>query len=53
MRFDDTAYRLLGANLEALTCERDLVPEGDTYGERSTLSFRTPGALLRGMALTL
>jgi predicted Zn-dependent protease len=53
MRFDDTAYRLLGANLEALTRERDLVPEGDTYGERSTLSFRTPGGLLSAMALTL
>ncbi|HET7404224.1 MAG TPA: metallopeptidase TldD-related protein [Usitatibacter sp.] len=53
MRFDDTAYRLLGANLEALTRERDLVPDADTYGERSTLSFRTPGALIKGIALTL
>lgn len=53
MRFDDTAYRLLGDNLEALTRERDLVPESDTYQERSTLSVRTPGALVREMALTL
>lgn len=53
MRFDDTAYRILGGNLEALTRERDLVPDTDTYGERSTLSVRTPGALLREFALTL
>jgi predicted Zn-dependent protease len=53
MRFDDTAYRILGGNLEALTRERDLVPDTDTYGERSTLSVRTPGALLREFTLTL
>jgi len=53
MRFDDTAYRILGANLEALTRERELVPDTDTYGERSTVSVRTPGALLREFTLTL
>ena len=53
MRFDDTAYRILGENLEALTRERDLIPESDTYQERSTLSMRTPGALVRDFALTL
>ncbi|HET7730435.1 MAG TPA: metallopeptidase TldD-related protein [Usitatibacter sp.] len=53
MRFDDSAYRILGENLEALGRERDLVPESDTYGERSTLSMRTPGALVRDFALTL
>ncbi len=53
MRFDDTAYRVLGEQLEALTRERDLIPDGDTYGERSTTSMRTPGALVREFALTL
>jgi predicted Zn-dependent protease len=53
MRFDDTAYRILGENLEALTAERDLVPETNSYGERSTESMRTPGALVRDFALTL
>lgn len=53
MRFDDTAFRMLGSNLEALTRERELVPDGDTYDERSTASMRTPGALLRELALTL
>ena len=53
MRFDDTAYRILGENLEALTRERHLIPDSDTYGERSTVSMRTPGALVRDFALTL
>jgi predicted Zn-dependent protease len=53
MRFDDTVYRILGDNLEALTRERDLIPNADTYGERSTVSMRTPGALVRDFALTL
>ena len=53
MRFDDTAYRLLGESLEALTRERDFLPDTDTYGERSTVSVRTPGALLKAFTLTL
>lgn len=53
MRFDDSAYRVLGDNLEALTRERDLVVDDNSYGERSTGSMRTPGALLREFALTL
>ena len=53
MRFDDTAYRIFGDNLEALTRECDLVPEADTYGERQALSMRTPGALVRDFTLTL
>ena len=53
MRFDDSAYRVLGENLEALTQERDLVPDADTYRQRSTVSMRTPGALVRDFALTL
>ncbi len=53
MRFDDTAYRVLGENLEALTRERDLVVDDNSYGERSTSSMRTPGALVKEFALTL
>ncbi|MGH9578885.1 MAG: metallopeptidase TldD-related protein, partial [Terriglobales bacterium] len=53
MRFDDTAYRVLRDNLEALTRERDLVVDDNSYGERSTSSMRTPGALVREFALTL
>lgn len=53
MRFDDSVYRLLGENLEALTAECDLVPSSDSYGERSTMSTRLPGALVKDFALTL
>jgi hypothetical protein len=53
MRFDDTAFRILGGNLEALTRERELVADGGTYQERSTDSTRTPGALVRELHLTL
>jgi hypothetical protein len=53
MRFDDTAYRILGENLEALTAERDLLVDSSSYGSRSTGSLRTPGALVRDFSLTL
>jgi len=53
MRFDDTVYRMLGSELEALTRERDLILHGGTYRARNTASVRTPGALLRNFALTL
>jgi predicted Zn-dependent protease len=53
MRFDDTAFRMLGSELEALTAERELLLQGGTYGARNTASLRTPGALLRDFALTL
>ena len=53
MRFDDTVYRVLGANLEALTRERDLVVDDNSYEKRSTSSMHTPGALIREFALTL
>jgi predicted Zn-dependent protease len=53
MRFDDTAYRILGSELEALTRERDLVLQGGTYGARNTASMRLPGALVRDFTLVL
>jgi predicted Zn-dependent protease len=53
MRFDDTIYRMLGANLEALTREREWLQSRSTYGQRSVESSRVPGALLSGLALTL
>jgi predicted Zn-dependent protease len=53
MRFDDSAYRMLGDNLEALTAECDLLPSSDSYGERSTVSTRLPGALVKDFSLTL
>ena len=53
MRFDDSAFRLLGSELEALTKERDLILQGGTYGARNTASMRLPGALVRDFALVL
>ncbi|MBI1725071.1 MAG: TldE/PmbA family protein [Candidatus Tectomicrobia bacterium] len=53
MRFDETAYRVLGENLAALTRERELILDPGTYGARSTRSAITPGALVEDFALTL
>jgi len=53
MRFDDTLYRMLGENLEALSVERELLLDPSTYEGRSTTSARLPGALLRALRFTL
>lgn len=53
MRFDDSAYRLLGDNLLGLTAEREFILDSASYGERSTASARLPGALVKDFALTL
>lgn len=53
MRFDETLYRMLGDNLVGLTRERELLPDADTYGGRSTRSMRLPGAIVEDFALTL
>jgi predicted Zn-dependent protease len=53
LRFDDTLYRMLGANLQALTRETELLLESVTYGERALSGMRLPGALLSELAFTL
>ena len=53
MRFDETAYRVLGENLLGLTRERDFIPSSSTYQGRSTSSARLPGALVDKFAFTL
>lgn len=53
MRFDDTAYALLGDKLRGLTREREFLLDPSTYGARSTMSNRLPGALIEGMRFTL
>ncbi len=53
MRFDDSVYRMLGSNLEALTREREFLPDSATYGGRLTVSQRLPGALIDDLRLTL
>ncbi|CAM3667170.1 Zn-dependent protease [Pseudomonas reidholzensis] len=53
MRFDDTLYNLLGSQLEDLTRERELILSTSTYGQRQTGSSHLPGALIKGLTLTL
>ena len=53
LRFDDTIYRMLGDNLEALTKEREMLLEANTYGARVLSSVTLPGALLSEMNFTL
>ena len=53
MRFDDSLFDLLGSQLEALTVEREFLPDTSTYGERQTSSLRLPGALVGALTLTL
>ena len=53
MRFDDTIFRMLGSNLEALTAERSLMLDPGTYDGRNLDSVRLPGALLSAMRFTL
>lgn len=53
MRFDESAYRMLGENLVGLTRERELILDADTYFRRKTTSARMPGALVDGFRFTL
>ena len=53
MRFDDSLFRVLGSNLIALTQERELLIDGDTYLERRTASSRIPGALINDFSFVL
>jgi predicted Zn-dependent protease len=53
MRFDDSLFRVLGENLLALTRERELLVDAETYGARSTGSARLPGALVKDLMFVL
>lgn len=53
MRFDDSVYSLLGTQLEALTCDRELILSTSTYDQRQTRSTHLPGALVKCLTLTL
>ncbi|MGV8916962.1 MAG: TldD/PmbA family protein [Pseudomonas sp.] len=53
MRFDDSAYSLLGSALEELTRERELILSASTYSQRQTASSQLPGALISRLTLTL
>lgn len=53
LRFDDTLFRLLGSELEALTLDREALPDTDTYQTRKPGMTVVPGALVRSMRFTL
>jgi len=53
MRFDETAFRMLGEHLVGLTRERELILDSNTYSRRSTGSARLPGALVNDFTFTL
>lgn len=53
MRFDDTAWDLLGRRLEALGSQVPLALDTSTYGQRAMGSTATPGALVSGISFTL
>jgi predicted Zn-dependent protease len=53
LRWDDTVYRMLGTELEALTREVKTSPMVGTYMARELGAIRAPGALLRSMRFTL
>jgi predicted Zn-dependent protease len=53
MRFDETAYRMLGENLLGLSSEREMILETETYHQRSTRSSRLPGLLVNDFTFTL
>lgn len=53
MRFDESLYRALGANLEALTRETQVLPETGTYFCRNLGGMRVPGMLIDDFRFTL
>ncbi|MGE0191954.1 MAG: metallopeptidase TldD-related protein [Planctomycetota bacterium] len=53
MRFDETAYHMLGDQLVAVGREVETLADGSTYGARSTDVWRLPGVLVDDYALTL
>jgi predicted Zn-dependent protease len=53
MRWDDSLFRLLGSQLEALTREPQWLLSSSSYEERSIQTMRVPGALVKGMRFTL
>lgn len=53
MRFDESLYRMLGDNLEALTAQREMIFDAHSYGARSTSTALLPGAIVRDFHFSL
>ena len=53
MRWDESLYNMLGAKLEAVTKERHLQVEAETYEHRAVGGSLLPGILVDGLSCTL
>lgn len=53
LRFDESLYRIFGAELEAVTRDALRLPETDTYQERALGGSQVPGMLIRDFRFTL
>ena len=53
MRFDDSFYRFFGENLVEVEDKLTIIPEVETYGQRSLGATKCPGMLVDSFALTL
>ena len=53
LRFDESLYRILGSELEAVTRQTLRLPETDTYQERALGGSQVPGMLVRDFRFTL
>lgn len=53
LRFDESLYRILGSELEAITRQSLRLPETETYQERSLGGSQVPGMLIRDFRFTL
>ncbi len=53
MRFDDSLFRMFGAQLIDLSDQPELMLSSESYGSRHLTSVRLPGALIAEMAFTL
>jgi predicted Zn-dependent protease len=53
MRWDESLYNMLGAKLERLTKERELLVENSTYEQREVGGCLIPGILVNGLNFTL
>ncbi len=53
LRFDESLYRMFGAELEAVTTSPVVMMETETYGQRSLGGSQVPGMLVRDFRFTL
>ncbi|GAB6046310.1 TldD/PmbA family protein [Methyloparacoccus murrellii] len=53
LRFDESLYRLFGAELEAVTASSETLLNTDTYGQRALGGSQVPGILARRFRFTL